>query len=218
MEFKYQIKTSVEQAVAHLRDMIISGELKQGMKIPEIEISKAMNISRTPIREAFRILEAEGLVRIAPNKGVTVSIITEKDLVEIYDLRMLLEVFALRSAWKKSAENVVLGLKNILKRMDRKIEDKDYVGYLKTSHEMHEYLLENCDNDRAFKLHQILRNNILAIHIFAYSYPEHSTDSIQEHRKVIEALENKDIDLAENLLKVHLELGLQRAKKFLKKL
>jgi DNA-binding GntR family transcriptional regulator len=215
MQTKYQIKTSAEQAATHLRDMIISGELKQGMKLPETEMAKAMEISRAPIREAFRILEAEGLVQIVSNKGVTVTTITEKDLNEIYELRILLEVYALRNAWEQNADEVLLCMRNVLKRMDEKIETQDFVGYLKASHEMHEVFLKKCGNERVFKLYRVLRNNILAIHIFAYSHPEHSADSMEEHRRIVEALQNKDIESAENKLKFHLSSSLQRAKKIL---
>jgi DNA-binding GntR family transcriptional regulator len=216
MQIKYQIKSGAEQAAVHIRNMIISGELKPGMKLPEIEMAKAMDISRSPIREAFRILESEGLVQIAPNKGVTVNTITEKDLNEIYDLRILLELYALKKAWKRNDNLVLLGMRNILKKMEEEIKKKDYVNYLKISHEMHEVFINNCGNERIIKLHRILKNNILAIHIFAFSYLEHANDSIEEHKKIVDALKKNDIELAENNLKFHLELGLQRAKKFLK--
>jgi|GEM_PF-1914867 len=82
-------------------------------------------------------------------------------------------------------------MKYILERMDEKIRRNDYVGYLKTSHEMHEVFLRKCGNERVFKLHRILKNNILATHIFAFSYPEHIADSIVEHRRIVEALQKK---------------------------
>lgn len=217
MKFNNKIETSSAQIASILREAIITGELKPGTRLREAELSKSFNISRSPIREAFRILEPEGLVQITPNKGAIVVQLDEKDLEDIYELRMLLELHAVRVACKQMTEENLEELKALFKEMESKLDLKDYVGYLKVSHDFHEYYMKKCENERLFNVFRILRNNILAIQIFAYSYPDHSLDSLEEHRKVLDAFFKKDADRAEECLRKHLDSGYVRAQRFLKK-
>lgn len=216
MQFRAKIKTNSAQVASIIKQAVISGELRPGIRLREAELSESLGVSRSPIREAFRILESEGLVQISPNKGVSVTQLTEKDLREIYELRILLEVHGLRQACKNMAEEHFKGLEILIGEMEKRIKSKDYIGYFKTSHEFHEFYMKQCENERLFNLFTILKNTILAVQIFAYSYPKHSTDSMKEHRKVFSALLKRDPDSAEAYLREHLESGYERAKRFLK--
>ena len=217
MKFNNKIETSSAQVASILRQAIITGELKLGTRLRETELSHSLNISRSPIREAFRMLESEGLVQISPNKGAFVTQLSEKDLKDIYELRKLLEVHAIRIACSRVTQEDLEELKAVIKEMERSLELKDYIGYLKSSHEFHECFIKKCENERLFNLFRVLRNSILAIQIFAYSYPERSSDSLEEHRKILSALLKRNPDKAEEYLNKHLEYGYERARKFLKK-
>jgi len=216
MKFENRIETTSSQITSIIRQAIITGELKPGTRLREQDLSKSLDISRSPIREALRILESEGLVQISPNKGALVVQLNEKDLKEIYELRKLLEVHAIRIACNRMTQADLEELKIIITEMKRRLELKDYIGYLKSSHEFHEYFIKKCENERLFNLFRVLRNNILAIQIFAYSYPERSADSFEEHKKILSELSKKNPDKAEEYLKKHLECGYQRAREFLK--
>ncbi len=217
MKFNDKIQTSSAQAASILRQAIITGELKLGTRLRETELSNSLNISRSPIREAFRMLESEGLVQICPNKGAFVTQLNEKDLKDIYELRKLLEVHAIRIACSRVTQEDLEELKAVIKEMERRLELKDYMGYLKSSHEFHECFIKKCENERLFNLFRVLRNSILAIQILAYSYPERSSDSLEEHRKILSALSKRNPDKAEEYLRKHLEYGYERAREFLKK-
>ena len=217
MKFNDKIETSSVQVASILRQAIITGELKLGTRLRETGLSNSLNISRSPIREAFRMLESEGLVQISPNKGAFVTQLNEKDLKDIYELRKLLEVHAIRIACSRVTQEDLEELKAVIKEMERRLELKDYIGYLKSSHEFHECFIKKCENERLFNLFRVLRNSILAIQIFAYSYPERSSDSLEEHKKILSALLKRNPDNAEEYLIKHLEYGYERARKFLKK-
>jgi DNA-binding GntR family transcriptional regulator len=217
MRFDNKIETSSAQIASILRQAIISGELKPGTRLREAELSESLKISRSPIREAFRILEPEGLVQITPNRGAVVVQLNASDLKEIYELRMLLELHAVRIACNQMSQEDLDELKGLFQEMEKKLELKDYVGYLRISHDFHECYIKKCKNERLYNLFRILRNNILGIQIFAYSYPNHSLDSLEEHKKILTALRRKDADKAEEYLRKHLESGYERAKRFLKK-
>ena len=217
MKFENKIETSSAQVASIIRQAIINGELKPGTRLVEQDLTKSLDISRSPIREAFRILESEGLLQIIPNKGTFVIQLNQKDLREIYELRKLLEVYAIRVACNSMTQEDLEELKVIIKEMERRLEFKDYIGYLKFSHEFHECFIKKCENVRLFNLFRVLRNNIIAIQIFAYSYPERSSDSLEEHRKILSALSKRNTDKAEEYLRKHLEYGYERAGEFLKK-
>lgn len=217
MKFENKIETSSAQVASIIRQAIITGELKPGTRLVEQALTRSLDISRSPIREAFRILESEGLVHIIPNKGTFVIQLNEKDLKEIYELRKLLEIYAIRMACNSMTQKDLEELKVIIKEMERRLELKDYIGYLRFSHEFHESFIKKCENKRLFNLFRVLRNNIIAIQIFAYSYPERSSDSLEEHRKILSALSKRNSDKAEEYLRKHLEYGYERAGEFLKK-
>jgi len=216
MNIQNKIETSAAQVASILRQSIIAGELKPGTRLREAELSKSINISRSPIREALRMLESEGLVQINPNKGAFVTQLNEKDLSEIYELRKLLEVYAVRTACELMTGEDLRELKGLFHEMEKKLELKDYIGYLNTSHEFHECYIKKCENGRLFNLFRVLRNSILATQVLAYSYPDHGVDSLQEHRNILQAFFKKDPKKVEDYLKKHLESGYKRAMKFLK--
>jgi DNA-binding GntR family transcriptional regulator len=185
------------------------------MKLPEVELSKSLGVSRSPIRESFRILEAEGLVQIIPNKGVSVSNFSEKDIIEIYELRTLLESYGIRRACKYLSQENLGELKSLIIEMGKKVESKDFIGYLNAANKFHELFMKNCNNQRLFNLFKALRNNILTIQAFSQSYPEYGADSFGEHKKIFEALLRRDDVKAEAHLKEHLKSGLERTKRYL---
>ena len=212
-----KIKTTSEQVASVIRQAIISGKIKPGARIMEASISEQLGVSRSPIREAVRILESEELIRITPNKGVSVTQLNEKDLWEIYELRILLESYGMRRVCKTITEEQLKELRHIIQEMEKMKQSKDHLGYLKVSHEFHEFYIKRCNNERLFNLFRVLKNGIFAIQIFSYSYSDFLDDSLREHRKIFLKLLKRDADGAELALKNHLKSGYERAKKYLDK-
>jgi DNA-binding GntR family transcriptional regulator len=132
------------------------------------------------------------------------------------ELRKLLEVCAVRTACERMTEEDLRKFKDLFREMGEKLDSKNYMGYLNPSHEFHEFYVRKCENGRLFNLFRILRNNILAIQVLAYSYPDHGVDSLQEHRSILQAVSKKDPREAEEYVKRHLESEYKRAMKFLK--
>ena len=114
MRDQSKIKTVSEQIADILRDDIFSGRFYPGAKLKEKEISEVMSVSRTPIREAFRILQSDGLVEISTNKGVQVTHITEEDILEVCELRKILEIHCIKKTIKIFNEDDFLWMKEII--------------------------------------------------------------------------------------------------------
>ena len=143
---------------------------------------------------------------------------TEKDLNEIYDLRILIELHGLQLSWEYITQKVIEEMTNIIFQMEKYLDGKNYDEYLKVSHAFHEFILMNCKNDRILKMFNILKNNIFTIQIIANPYPKYSKDSMKEHKKILSAIKNQDLEKAMLSLREHLEAGHRRARKYLKQL
>ena len=109
-----------------LRKAILNGKLISGERIMETSIAQELNISRTPVREAFRKLEAEGLIEYYPKKGSIVKGITKDDIIEIYEMREVLEGLATRLACKYIKDDEIRDLKDTLKQMEIADKNKEY--------------------------------------------------------------------------------------------
>ena len=113
-----KIQSIVDHAIKNLEDMIIKGKLKPGQKIKEQEISTRLGISRPPLREAFKILEAEGLIRREPRRGVFVSELKDTDIWEIYTLKVALYSLAVTLAVDKMKNGDIEKMEKIVTRME----------------------------------------------------------------------------------------------------
>lgn len=188
-----------------LRDDILKGEYKENEELRESTIGKKLGVSRTPVREALRQLELEGLVKIIPNKGAYVTGITGKDVKDIYLIRSLLEGLCARWATEHITEEQIGKLEEILLLSEfhaQKKETSDQVVEL--DGKFHEVLYE-ASNSRILehvlsdfhKYVQMARQTSVA--------REHRVEkSIQEHKEILEAMKEKDAGKAERLANEHI--------------
>ena len=193
----------------NIKFQIIRGTLKPGTRLPEEELSKAMNISRAPIREAFNRLEKEGFVTIIPRKGAAVSKITAQTIEDIFEIRKSLESLAVKKSIGKISINKLEEVGDGFKKfINKPTNTENCIQYLALDKKFHDLLSQNCGNKKLIELlvnlqEQIhwLRNISLKRITFA--------SSIKEHLAIIEALKKNDEELIIKVLLQHLE----RAKK-----
>ena len=190
-----------------LRRAILSGELKPGERLMEIHLANRLGVSRTPIREAIRKLELEGLVKIIPNKGAYVTGITRKDVADIYKIRSMLEGMCARWATKYITEKQIEELEEVLLLSEfhlRKRSDEQADQVTELDGKFHRILYE-ASNSR------ILEHVLSDFHKYvqmarAKSVGEknRAEKSIQEHREILEAIQKHDGELAERLANRHI--------------
>ena len=182
---------------------IIRGILPGGMPLRQEEISAALNVSHIPVREAFRQLEAQGLVRIYPNKGAVVTKLSKKEMSDAMDTRILLEVGALRTAIPHT------DLKQIqlaYQCLDEFSISREYYVAAQLNLKLHFSLYETCGNQMLLSLVEQLHGNVDR-YLSPY-FSELDTSqlySVEDHRQLIEACEQKDIELATAILRTHLQ-------------
>lgn len=186
-----------------LRQAILKGELKPGERLMEITLAKKLGVSRTPIREAIRKLELEGLVIMVPRKGAEVADITEKDLKDVLEVRTALEELAIELAIVKMTDEDIDELKNANEIFIENAKDGDLVKLAQSDVDFHEIIYLSTDNKR---LNQIVSNLSEQMYRYRFEYiKDKNTHAclIEEHKAIIAALEKRDLPKAKEAIKLH---------------
>jgi len=186
-----------------IRELIILGKLKPGQKLVESRLAESLDISRQPIREAFRILELEHLVTIVPRKGAYVSEISLKEVKEIYEVRAMIESLAARLAIPHLTEKELSELKSILDLMDKAIQKRDFEKVIKHNLSFHEKIITLSKNDTLIKVYESVVLPVRRYQKMGLSLPSSWVASLEEHKSILEALNSRDIERAEKMCRNH---------------
>jgi len=190
-----------------LKQSITRGALKPGQKLNEIDLGNHLGISRTPIREALMRLEHEGIVTMDPGKGAVVSEISKIDLAEIYPIVSTMEGLAARIAAPNMELSDVRKLRKLNQEMARAAKTGDPATFMQLNSEFHQAYLDKCTNQRLCNLVFSYKEQIYRFRIFSLNLPNRMNESVREHAQIIDAFERKDPDLAERLLREHVDQG-----------
>ena len=214
--FKKEERTTLKtQAFNQIREAIKTGKLKPGDRLIETELAKQMGISRFPVREAISGLEREGLVVTRPFKGSYVSEFDEKDLEELYCLRMALEELAIGLLMKKITDREVKELKSVFREMEKAVNKKKR-DLISEDLRFHRTICELSGNRRLLEMWLSLSDQIRSfITMEQRSYK--SVDHLPEtHRIILEAIVNGNSRLAQKRIRENIENGLHVLKEALK--
>lgn len=211
MSNRYDVKQEVTDKYSlrgrvfnKIRDDILSGKYKEGEELREVAIGEELGVSRTPVREAFRQLELEGLIQIVPNKGAYVTGITAKDVKDIYMIRSKLE--GLCAYWatyhiteeqmEELEENIYLSKFHAGKGHSEQIAELD--------NRFHEVLYEACNSKMLEHQLRDFHDYVLRVRKKTLSQFKRSTESTKEHEQIFEAIKNKQPQEAERLANLHI--------------
>jgi DNA-binding GntR family transcriptional regulator len=199
-----KIHELLSQKVYHIikRD-IIKGNLVSNTRLFEEKIAEQMNISRTPVREALRILSAEGFVKLIPNIGIVVNQISSQDLSDILNIRLQLETYAIGLTAQKITEKDIDNLKKIIQQMKESLAAKDIMAFSNLNYKYHKAIISISDNKKLIEicdnLHQQSEHWIKALGV-----QERLEESLQEHIDIYSSLKARDIDEAKKIMHIHL--------------
>ena len=187
-----------------LRDDILNGVYKENDELREITLGKELGVSRTPVREALRQLELEGLVKIIPNKGTYVTGISTKDVQDIYKIRSLLEGLCARWATEHIDQKGIDKLEEIimLSEFHSKKESSDQMVVL--DGKFHEILYKSCNSRMLEHVLSDFLHYVQMTRDQSVKKENRVEKSIEEHKAILEAIKNKDGDLAEKLANEHM--------------
>jgi len=191
-----------DKAYQLIRQKIITLELPPLSAIDEQALMEELRLGRTPIREALQRLSAEDLVLLAPRRGMFVADIGITDLQKIFELRMALEGLCAHMAAERASPTQVAEMKKVVHALDA-VGDGDYKGLMMIDERFHELLYESADNE--FLADVLLRLHALSFRIWHVVLDRIGCvrNALEQHIAIAEAIEAKDGDLAETLVRQH---------------
>ncbi len=188
-----------------LRDSILKGEMEPGERLMEIHLAKKLGVSRTPIREAIRMLEQEGLAVIVPRRGAQVAKMTEKDLQDVLEIRDALDELAALSACKKITPEAIQELRDTMTSFKDAAERGDVREVAMVDEKFHSIIYKAADNP---KLMVIIRNLKEQMYRYRYEYVKDNGNYrriLEEHEEIIRGFEKKDSEYVKKMMHAHLE-------------
>ena len=201
-----------EEVAERLRTSIFSHELAPGSWIDEQAIAKDYGISRTPMREAIKILAAEGLITMQMRRGAYVTEVSKSDLNQIFTVLALLEGQACRETALRASEGQLEALDSIHMKLERAAADRDLDQFFAINQSFHDKLQEISNNPWIKRVIDDLRKVLKLQRRDSLSKRGRMESSLVEHRKILSALLARDADLSEKLMKEHLLQGQLAAK------
>lgn len=198
-------KFSLRGRVFHkLREDILNGKYKENDELREVAIGEELGVSRTPVREAFRQLELEGLIQIVPNKGAYVTGITRKDVKDIYMIRSLLEGLCARWATENITDEQMAEMEENIFLSKFHAEKGHYDQLAELDNRFHEILYEACNSKMLEHPLRDFHQYVLRVRKKTLSNVNRGRKSNEEHEQIMEAIKAKDGDRAEALANAHM--------------
>lgn len=202
----YSYEPLRKQVYKVLREAILKGELMIGEKITEMEIADELSVSRTPVREAFRMLEQEELINIIPQQGVFVAgVETEKEIDDIFQLRAELEGLAAYLAAEKISEEQKASLKEYTKELEECIKNNDQRGCIRVDIAFHRIIKEASNNKWLEKFLDTLFEQATRFRSSSFSRKGRMHEFLSEHMELADAINSGDSDRARKCAEDHIK-------------
>ncbi len=192
-----------DRVAERLREAILAGRLRPGMRVNESEIADAYQISRTPIREALRALQQEGLVVVRPRRGAFVRTLTPEETIEVYAVKGMAEGFAAHLAAQRMTGEALGRLGEHLRRLERAAEQRARTRYVEVVRTLHVEIVEGSGNATLVDLYHTLDRRIHWLRSLSIARPGRLDVSLEYNRTIVEALRRRDADGVERLVRTH---------------
>ena len=202
--------TLVDQIARALKDDILTGKLRGGDQLLEDRLKNEFGVSRTPLREAFRVLEKEGLIEILPRKGAFVKKISRQDIEANFPVRAILEGLAARLAYPNLAKQDIEEMEETFEYMEEAVKKEDFRGYSMYHVALHEIFINASKNETLITHLRNLRMHTLW-HRYTYQYYKKDfRNSLMIHRKIIDLFKEKKVspEEIEKVVRQHIEVAL----------
>ncbi|OWW21040.1 phosphonate utilization associated transcriptional regulator [Noviherbaspirillum denitrificans] len=204
---QYSLPALVQKEIER---QIIAGELTAGSKLNEVAFAERLGVSRGPVREAFRALEATGLVRQEKNKGVVVRQISVEEADEIYEVRSALDELVGRKLAEVITDAQVAELRSLLGRMDDKVAQKDVDGYAALNLQFHDTLVTMTGNRKLLDTYRRLVNELTLYRRTALAQKGTLPVSTREHHEIVDTIATRNPDAAGQIMRSHAMEGRNR--------
>lgn len=200
------------ELVERLRALITVGELANGQKVPERELCQRFGVSRTPLREALKVLASEGVVTLRPNRGAVVNGLTAQDLAHAFPVMGALEALAGEIACRMITDAELAKIRVAHETMVMHWRRGELQAYFALNRAIHEAILEATHNDVLISTYRTISRRIMAARFMANKSPKRWAQAVKEHGAILAALERRDGRALSKILKSHLANKLEAVK------
>jgi len=197
-------KSLAETAAQYIRRAITKGQFGLGQPISESALTASLGISKTPVREALAQLKMEGLVNIFPQKGTFVFTLSQKEVIDICELRYTLESTALKYAVERNQEDYLFEMERIVARMNDAKESNNEGEYLDLDTDFHALFFQFCGNQYLEDAYRLIAARVEAMRTHLRGMPQHTTKSFLEHGHMLQSIKENDINKSLAILDKHI--------------
>lgn len=188
-----------------LRQAILTGELKPGERLMEIHLANRLGVSRTPIREAIRKLELEGLVTMIPRRGAEVAQITEKSMSDVLEVRRAMDALCIELACDRISEEELSNLGTACEDFEQAVKTKDVKKIAHADVALHNIIVEATGNQRLIQLVNNLSEQMYRYRFECIKDLGQHARLMEEHRIILNSIRNKDKETASQAAKMHID-------------
>lgn len=193
-----------ERIAASLRVAIIDGRLKPGTRLTETDLALRLGVSRVPLREAFRVLEAEGIVTIQPHRGVVISPLSTAEMLELFEVREMIEAKAAELLATHRDPGVLRSLETMSKAMRTSVATGDLDTYYRLAADFHDTLVAGSGNRILGRVHSQIRLQLRRYQMMMSGVPDSPARSIDEHDRLLACIGAGRIEEAGQLAREHI--------------
>jgi DNA-binding GntR family transcriptional regulator len=211
LDFKHY-KPLGEIVFDHLKESILKGELKPGERLMEIALAEEMGVSRTPVREAIRKLEKEKFVEMIPRKGAYVADLTKQDILEVLEIRYVLEGLAAKLAAKKMKKPDIERLKQNVQDFKEAIENMDRTTMIDNDNAFHDIIYEATENEKLIEIIQDLHDQYQRFRLVYFNEFDDYAEVCRRHEVICEAIVAGDEERAKEEAEEHVKVIIQSIK------
>jgi DNA-binding GntR family transcriptional regulator len=193
-----------EEVVNRIRGILLEGEITPGARIPERELCERLQISRTPLREALKVLAAEGLVQLLPHRGSRAAKLTDKDMRDLFEVCQGLEALAGELACERISESEIAQIAAAHHAMAQHYRDGDLIQYYRCNRAIHEAIVTAARNPALVSLYGSVTARIRRARYVTPMTPPRWALALREHEAILNALERRDGPGLSHILRTHL--------------
>jgi DNA-binding GntR family transcriptional regulator len=193
-----------EEAVARVRTMLLEGEIPPGARIPERELCEKLEISRTPLREALKVLAAEGLVQLLPNRGSRAAKLTDKEMRDLFEVCQGLEALGGELACERISDAEITAIAESHTAMVEHYRNRDLIQYYHCNRAIHEAIIAAADNPALAGLYESVTARIRRARYVTPMTPPRWALAVQEHEAILNALRRRDGVALAHIMRTHL--------------
>ncbi|MBM7070337.1 GntR family transcriptional regulator [Actibacterium sp. 188UL27-1] len=193
-----------EELVERLRNLVVEDALKPGEKVPEKELCESFGVSRTPLREALKVLASEGLVVLQANRGARVARVTRKELEDTFPVIAMLEQLAGELACQNLNDAEIARIEKRHDAMVKAYKARDRKTYFQANQDIHNALIDGAKNELLESHHRMLAVRVRRARFMVNLSEERWAEAIQEHEQMMEKLRDRDVTGLGQLMKTHM--------------